>query len=153
MMMFDRSSMMGGAAMSGSSMPGMPAMSPMMGNMCMVPRCSMKMEKCQGGMKLTCSCDDEVACTMLQNMCDSLAGTMCSCCCMMNGMMMCQCNLAMCKCECEHTEKGVCITCTSGDKACCDMIQACCDCMMKCMQAGCTGCLCFNNMPVCCCTC
>ena len=33
----------------------------------------------------------------------------------------------MCKCEC--TKDGVCITCMSGDKACCDMIQACCDCL------------------------
>ena len=47
-----------------------------------------------------------------------MAGGMMSMCCMMNGMMMCQCNMAMCKCECTMTKDGVCMTCTSGDKAC-----------------------------------
>ena len=27
-------------------------------NMMMVPRCTMKIEKCTGGMKITCTCDD-----------------------------------------------------------------------------------------------
>jgi hypothetical protein len=30
------------------------------------------------------------------------------------------------------------------------MIEACCDCMCACMNAGCTCCVCFNNMPLCC---
>ena len=34
---------------------------------------------------------------------------------MMNGMMVCCCNLTMGMCKCEMTEDGVCITCTSGD--------------------------------------
>ena len=37
---------------------------------------------------------------------------------MMNGMMVCCCNLMMGMCKCEMTEHGVCITCTSGDKGC-----------------------------------
>ena len=53
-------------------------------------------------------------------------------------------------CKCEMTEHGVCITCTSGDTACCDMIQACCDCFNRMMEAGCTCCVLMNNTPVCC---
>ena len=69
---------------------------------------------------------------------------------MMNGMCLCQCNLAMAMCKCECTKDGVCVTCTSGDKACCDMIQACCDCMTSMLKGGCTCCLCMGNTPVCC---
>ena len=79
-----------------------------------------------------------------------LAGGMFSLCCTMNGMMMCQCNLCLCKCDCTMTKDGVCFTCTSGDKACCDMIQACCDCVCACVKAGCVCCVCFNGMPCCC---
>ena len=119
----------------------------------MVPRCTMKVEKCQGGMKMTCMCEDKTACEMVQSLCRMLAGGMCSCCMMMNGMMVCCCNLTMGMCKCEMTKDGVCITCTSGDAKCCEMIQACCDCMSECMDAGCSCCLCFNNTPVCCGTC
>ncbi len=150
-MMFERS-MMGSMGTMGS-MPGasMPAAAPTMPGMMMVPRCTMKFEKCQGGMKITCTCDDEMSAATLQNLCKMLAGGMCSCCCMMNGMQLCQCNMTMCKCECKDTKMGVCITCTSGDKACCDMCQACCDCLAKCMEAGCMCCLMIGGMPVCCC--
>ena len=72
----------------GMGMPGMmnpsmgmpmPSMMPM--NMAMLPRCTMKMEKCTGGMKMMCVCEDKMAATTLQNLCSSLAGTMCGCCC------------------------------------------------------------------------
>lgn len=131
-----------GSPMTGST-PGM--------NCLMVPRCTIKMEKCAGGMKMMCVCDDKMACSALQNLCASLAGTMCSCCCMMNGMMVCNCNMVMGMCKCEMTKDGCCITCTSGDKDCCSMIQACCDTMCAMMAAGCTCCIMMNNMPVCCC--
>jgi hypothetical protein len=49
------------------------------------------------------------------------------------------------------TKDGVSITCTSGDKECCAMVQSCCDCMTSMMKAGCTCCVMMNNMPVCCC--
>lgn len=154
LMMFDRSAMLASAgAMPTSTAAGLPAapsVSPMMGNMCMLPRCQMKFEKCKGGMKIVCNCEDEVACAMLQNMCKMLADGLCSCCCLMNGRAICQCNLAMCKCECAATKDGVCITCTSGDKACCEMIQACCDCLCQCMEAGCMCCVSMGGMPVCC---
>src|SRR5512147_140161 len=60
---------------------------------------------------------------------------------MMNGMMTCRCDLMMAMCRCEMTDKGCTITCTSGDAACCAMIQACCDCCAAMMKAGCTCCV------------
>jgi hypothetical protein len=69
---------------------------------------------------------------------------------MMNGMVVCTCNLTMGMCQCEMTKDGVKITCTSGDPKCCEMIQACCECMACMMKDGCTCCILMNNMPVCC---
>ena len=132
----------------GMGMPmGMPAGT---SNMMMVPRCNMKFERCSGGMKIACHCDDRVTAGMLQNLCKMMANGMCSCCAMMNGMMTCCCNMSMARCACEDTSEGVTITCTSGDAKCCDMIQACCDCMVKMMAAGCVCCVMMNNMPICC---
>lgn len=151
----DRPAMMMGA-MTSPSMPMtgmMPGVMPGMANLAMVPRCTVKMEKCKGGMKMTCSCSDDMACATLQNLCKMLCDGLCSVCCCKNGMCVCQCNLFMCSCECSMTEDGCCITCTSGDKSSCEMIQACCDCLCACMEAGCMCCICFNNTPVCCGTC
>jgi hypothetical protein len=116
----------------------------------MVPRCSFKFEKCTGGFKVTCSCEDKVACSMVQNLCTMLAGGMCSCCCLYNGMTVYYCNFTMGMCRCEATDNGVCFTCTSGDQQCCQMIQACCDCLSTMTDAGCTCCFYMNNTPVCC---
>jgi hypothetical protein len=156
-MMMDRT----GMGMPGMGLPGMgtPTMGAPTGvptatnYMMMVPRCTFKMEKCAGGMKITCSCDDKAACSMVQNLCTMLAGGMCSCCCMMNGMMVCCCNFTMGMCHYEMTPDGCCMTCTSGDAKCCEMIQACCDCLCTMMEAGCTCCFMMNNTPVCCGTC
>jgi hypothetical protein len=141
--------MMQGAMPGGMAAPmagGSPTMS-----CAMVPRCTMKFEKCQGGMRMVCTCEDKVACGMLQNLCTMASGGMCSVCCMMNGMTVCCCNLTMGMCKCDMTKEGVTITCMSGDKECCAMIQACCDCMNTMMSAGCTCCIMMNNTPVCCC--
>ena len=149
-MMMDRAAMTGMTGM-GSPMPmgaGMPATTP---NMVMVPRCTMKLEKCAGGMKITCTCDDATACTMMQNLCTMMVGGLCSVTCTMNGMMVCCCNLTMGACKVEMTKDGCCVTCTSGDKACCDMIQGCCDCLAACVKGGCTCCLSMGGTPVCCC--
>jgi len=108
------------------------------------------MEKVSGGMKITCSCDDKVSTSMVQNLCNMLAGGMCSCYVMMNGMMVCCCNLTMGMCKCDMTKDGVSITCTSGDPKCGEMIQACCECMATMLKAGCTCCVMMNNTPVCC---
>lgn len=153
MMMVDRPMSMAGMAGSSMSMPGMPSMAPGMANLAMVPQCKMKMEKCSGGIKMTCTSDDEVSCGTLQNICRMLASGMCSCSCMMNGLVMCQCNFAMCNCKCEMIKDGVCITCTSGDKHCCEMLQACGDCITGCMKAGCMCCVSLGGVPCCCSTC
>jgi hypothetical protein len=79
-----------------------------------------------------------------------LADGMCSCCCTLNGIAVCQCNLACGICTCESTKDGVCITCKSGDKACCEIIQACCDCLSQCLHSGCCCYVSFHNTPVCC---
>ncbi len=115
-MMMDRTGMtMPGMGMQGA---GATAAQPTGMNMMMVPRCTMTFEKCAGGVKIHCKCEDKVSAGMLQNLCTMMTGAMCSCCCMLNGMMMCCCNLTMGMCKCESTEMGVCITCTSGDKDC-----------------------------------
>lgn len=116
----------------------------------MVPRCTYQFEKCPGGMKITCSCDDKMACSMMQNLCTMLAGGMCSCTCAWNGTTVYNCNLTMGMCHWEMTPDGCCLTCTSGDAKCCAMIQACCDCLCCMVEAGCTCCVCVNGTPVCC---
>ncbi len=148
-MMMDRASMTGMGTAGMSTPMGATGAMPT-ANWMMVPRCTIKMEKCTGGMKMTCTCDDAMACSMMQNLCTMLAGGMCSCCMMMNGMMVCCCNLTMGMCKCETTSKGVSITCTSGDAKCGEMIQACCDCLSTMLKDGCTCCLMMNNNPICC---
>ena len=143
-MMMERTSV----NMPGMTSPGMTT--PTGAQWLMIPRCTMKMEKCSGGMKMTCTCDDKAACTMMQNLCSMMAGGMVSCSMMMNGLSVCTCNLTMGICKCEMTPTGVCVTCTSGDKSCEAMIQACCDCMTCMLKAGCCCCVCVNNNPVCC---
>ena len=133
-------------------MPGMPAnMSATQNmNMTMMPRCTIKMDKCEGGMKMMCICEDAMSTSMLQNLCKMMNGGMVSYCMMMNGMMMMTCNMTMGMCKCEMTKDGMMITCTSGDADCCKMIQACCDSMCAMMKAGCMCCVCMNGAPVCC---
>src|SRR5205807_8871727 len=96
-----------GMGMQGMGMPGVGA--PTMGtpagmqpaaSWLMVPRCTVKVEKSTGGMKITCSGDDKMAVSMVQNLCTMLAGGMCSCYLMMNGMVVCACNLTMGMCKC-----------------------------------------------------
>lgn len=160
----DRMMSMGMGNMGG--MMGMPMMTmPMMGRMgmgseagsmpsMMIPRCTMKMEKCPGGMKMTCMCEDKTAAMMMQNLCNMMAGGTVSCCTMMNGMMCCCCNMGMMgMCKMEMMDMGCMMTCTSGDKSCEKMIQACCDCMNAMMMPGMTCCMMMNGMPVCCCVC
>jgi hypothetical protein len=129
---------------------GVPTMTPATANWLMVPRCTFKFEKGQGGMKVVCTCDDPMARSMMQNLCTALMGGMCSCLCTLNGMTVCCVNLTMGLCKCEMTDAGFTVTCTSGDAKCCEMIQSCCDCVSVMCSAGCTCCLMLNNTPVCC---
>src|SRR2546426_511978 len=46
----------------------------------------MTMKQCAGGLTITCTCDDTMSAAMLQNLCTMLAGGLCTCCMMMNGM-------------------------------------------------------------------
>jgi hypothetical protein len=147
-MMMERTAMTGMPTQGMSAQGVAPLTAP--SNWMMVPRCTYKFEKCQGGMKVTCICDDQMARSMMQNLCTMLAGGMCSCCVMMNGVTVCCCNLTMGICKCEMTDKGICVTCTSGDQKCCEMIQSCCDCLSCMCKAGCTCCMLMNNTPVCC---
>jgi hypothetical protein len=91
--MMERGTMTGmmgmGTGTMGTTGIGMPGTMPTGMNMIMMPRCTMKMEKCDGGMKITCACDDAMTCSMMQNLCTMMAGGMCSCCMMMNGMPVC----------------------------------------------------------------
>lgn len=145
-----------GMGMPGLGMPGLgtssgtPTGMPMNANWLVVPRCTFKIEKTSGGMRLTCHCDDKTSCSMVQNLCTMLSGGMCSCCVTLNGMTVCYLNLTMGMCKCEMTESGVCIHCTSGDSHCLEMIQACCECLCCMLDAGCNCCLLLNNTPVCC---
>ena len=138
-----------GPAAAGAHQAAHPAGAPAI-NSWVLPRCTMKAEKCKGGMKLTCSCDDEVACGTLQNLCRALCDGMCSLTCTYNGIACCEFNLFCGMCKCEYTKDGCTITCMSGDKACCDMIQACCDCLAHCLAAGCCCYLSFGGTPCCC---
>ena len=148
-MMMERAAM-GMAGLGAPGAMGAPATMPGGPSMMMVPRCTITMEKCTGGMKITCTCDDPMACSMMQNLCTMLAGGMCSCCVMMNGMMVCCCNLTMGMCKIDMKDKGCVVACTSGDAKCGEMIQACCDCMTCMLKDGCTCCVMMNNNPICC---
>lgn len=151
-MMMERNAMgMPGMATQGmGSTPISGVAAPMAPNMILVPRCTFKVEKCTGGMQIVCRCDDAAACAMMQNLCQVLAGGMTSMACMLNGMMVCCCNLTMGICKCEMTKDGCCVTCTSGDTKCCEMIQGCCECLAAMLKGGCTCCLMMNNTPICC---
>src|SRR5258707_11878918 len=140
--MMERSGMaMQGMSVSGMGAPvGAPTGMPAATNWMMVPRCTLKIEECPGGMKISCSTSDKMACSMMQNLCTMLAGGMCSCCMMMNGMTCCSFNFMMGLCKFEMTDSGFCMTCTSGDPQCCEMIQACCECISCCCDRGCTCC-------------
>lgn len=144
-MMIDRS------AVSSVTSTTNPSTSPVAPNMVMVPRCTMKVEKCTNGVKIHCICEDATSSTMLQNLCTMLAGGICSFYCTSNGIVVCNFNLTIGTCKVEKTREGCCITCTSGDKACCELIQACCDCLCACLANGCACCVVLGGTPVCCC--
>ncbi len=134
----------------GFAAPALPAVAPTGANWCVLPRCELKFEKCAGGFKIYCACDDEIACATLQNLCRMASDGLCSCCCTYNGIPCCQINLCCGTCKCDFTKSGCCITCTSGDKACCEMLQSCCDCLSACCDNGCCCYISFGNTPVCC---
>lgn len=144
--------MMRGMAAGMGSMPSGMNMGMGMGGsgMMMVPRCTVALEKLADGMRMTCTAEDPMARTMMQNLCMMMSGGAASCAAMMNGMCLMTCNLAVGMVRCEMAEGGMMMACTSGDRACAAMIMACCDAMTAMMQAGCACCVMMNGMPVCC---
>lgn len=127
-----------------------PTATPSSTNWCLLPRCELKFEKCAGGCKIYCVCPDEVSCATLQNLCNMVCDGLCNCCCTLNGVTCCQVNLCCGTCRCETTKNGCCITWTSGDKACCELIQSCCDTLACCCENGCCCYISFGNTAVCC---
>src|SRR5438445_9861738 len=85
-------------------MPSAPTGLPAAASYLMVPRCTLKFEKCSGGMKVTCSTDDKTSCSMMQNLCTMLAGGMCSCYATWNGVTVYCCNFTMGQCKYEMTD-------------------------------------------------
>jgi hypothetical protein len=151
-LVMDRGALFGQQSIGGAQPTQVPQGLP--NNWCVLPRCEVKFEKCAGGFKIHCCCDDDVACGALQNLCKMLAGGTCSCCVCCNGVQICNCNLTLGFCKCELTSDGCCITCTSGDKQCCEMLQSCCDCLACCCkQEGCCCYISFGGTPICCGTC
>ena len=143
-----------GMGMPGLGMPGLG--SPQVGapagmpSAVMVPRCTFKVERVQGGFKCYCNCEDKVACNMLQNLVNMLQGGLCSCCITWNGLTFCNCNFTVGNCKCDITEEGCCYTCTSGDPKSGECLQAFCECLKCCLDAGCNCYFLQNNTPVCC---
>lgn len=142
-----------GSPSTGYQTSPIPAGSPAQANWCIVPRCNLKFEKTKEGCKIFCRCEDDVATGTLQNLCRMLSDGLCSCICTWNGITTCQCNFNVGITKCEYTKDGCCISCTSGDKACCAIIQSCCECLSTCCESGCCCYICFNGTPVCCGTC
>ena len=103
--------------------PSMPAMMPSVPNMMMVPRCTVRMEKCTTGVKIHCVCTEAVAVSMVQNLCSMQASQMVGCYVTMNGQTVCSVNFCCCVCTVEKTVDGVCIHCTTGDATCCQVVQ------------------------------
>lgn len=155
-MTMDRSTMMGvsGMPMSGAPVPTMPvtmpAMPSMMPNMLMVPRCTVRMEKCINGVKIHCVCSDAMATSLVQNLCAMQTGQMVGCYVTMNGQTVCSVNFCCCMCTVEKTADGVCIHCTTGDATCCQVVQCCADCCCNCCVTGCVCCVTMGGMPICC---
>lgn len=114
-----------------------------------VPRCTFKTEKTAEGCKIHCVCDDPTACSVMQNLCNAMAGGACCCWVTYNGMNVCCYNFTMGLCRWEMTDKGVCFHCTSGDPKCCAAIQTFCECLGSMLHAGCHCSFTVNNTPVC----
>ena len=111
--------------------------------------CEISFEKCKGGFRIHCCCDDLGECAELHCLCEAICEGDCFCCCQRDGKQVCICNLSCGQCKCENTEEGCCITCTGGNAKCCEILQACCDCLECCCKSGCCCYVCFGDK--CCC--
>lgn len=114
-----------------------------------VPRCTFKAERTTDGCKVYCTFEDQTACSTFQNLCQALAGGMCTCCLTYNGVTVCSYNFMFGTCKWELTSNGCCFYCTSGDQQVCSMIQSFCDCFSTMLSSGCHCCWYVNNTPIC----
>ncbi len=112
-------------------------------------RCEITFERCAGGCRILCCCD-AADCKTLQDLCGQLANRPCSIRCERGECAVCECNFDFCNCTCTAMADGICITCTSSDKACCEMIEAICDCLSCCLACGCCCTVCLDGQAVCC---
>lgn len=115
--------------------------------------CEIRIEECKDGCKIYCTCDDMAACKALQNLCRTLDGGVCCVKCTCDSEPCCECCFAGCECSCEMMADGVCICCTTSDKACQKMVEAMCRSLCACRECGCECTVCINDKPVCCCEC
>ena len=111
--------------------------------------CQITFEKCENGCRIICRCDDAARCDDLQCLCDAISGCNCSCCCVRGENQICIFNMCSDDCTIENTDEGCCITCTSADAVCCEMLQASCDCLNCCCENGCCCYIYFGEK--CCC--
>jgi hypothetical protein len=109
--------------------------------------CEFSFEKCKGGFRITCGCDDSLECADMQGLCAAICERNCSICCVRDGIEICNFNLSCCQCLCDNTKDGCCISCCNNK--CCDMLQAICDCLQCCCENSCCCYVCFGDK--CCC--
>ena len=115
--------------------------------MCDAVACELSFEKCKGGFRVNCCCDDSTECAELHDLCEAICDSECSCCCLRDEKQICSFNLCCSQCKCESTQDGCCITCTNAK--CCAMLEAICDCIECCCENGCCCYICFGQK--CCC--
>ena len=117
--------------------------------------CTLRFEKCIGGFKIHCCCNEQGQRCDFQNLCRSLCDGNANCYCTRDGLQFCKFDLccAECDCDCKVTKDGCCITCTSCDANCSELLQSCCDCLEACCKIGCCCNLCFGDKCCCCGTC
>ena len=116
-------------------------------------QCTLQFEKCKGGFRIECCCDDAACCADLKALCESICDTCCSCCCTINGKQVCNIEICCDSCECKQIDNRCRITFTSKDNHCCQVLQKCCDCLEACCKAGCCCAISFGSTCVCCGTC
>ena len=115
-----------------------------------VPRCTYKVERTSDGCKIHCICEEQTSCSVVQNLCTVLNGGNCWCNFTYNGVTVCTYNFTLGLCRWDIVDKGVTLTCSSGDPRCQQSLQTWCDCFTAMVNAGCY-CTCYvQNTPICC---
>jgi hypothetical protein len=135
--------------------PTLPGMAPPQSGMSaakpatlMVPRCTFEVEKCKGGMKVTCSCDDKVAFGMLATLCLMLQGGTAGFYGLLNGMTLYYFQV-LGSGKYEQGDGWVCFTFTSTEPGGIRMLQDTCDHLLSLLRSGLTCWLTMNNTAVC----